>query len=75
MLCAICSESAANSREGCGNDDLIEGRQTRHSGAPPSGQPGTHFPETGVHRFRTSAIRLAVGCARARESKKEIRSK
>src|SRR5438270_13268597 len=26
----------------------------RHSGAPHSGEPGTHIPEAGVHGFRAS---------------------
>src|SRR6266446_104543 len=31
---------------------LTRRTQIRHSGAPPRGEPGTHFPEAGVHRFR-----------------------
>src|SRR5437762_10374318 len=27
---------------------------SRHSGAPRSGEPGSHIPEAGVHRFRAS---------------------
>src|SRR6266850_6234947 len=30
-------------------------------GAATGGEPGTHFPETGVHRFRAASLRSAPG--------------
>src|SRR5437588_8069467 len=38
-----------------------EGTTDRHSGAPRSGEPGSHIPEVGVHGFRAASRRSAPG--------------